>query len=110
MSRRCSSPPSSHRFSPAVVAAARYRTSLYRLSGGASGPTTSRGFRYGQVVTASLLSLAHGTNDAQKTMGIITLALIAHGSIGGRRERADLGDRLRPRSRSRSAPTPVAGG
>jgi PiT family inorganic phosphate transporter len=35
------------------------------------------GFRYGQVASASLVSLAHGTNDAQKTMGVITLALIA---------------------------------
>jgi inorganic phosphate transporter, PiT family len=37
------------------------------------------GFRWGQIGTASLLSLAHGTNDAQKTMGVITLALIASG-------------------------------
>jgi PiT family inorganic phosphate transporter len=29
-----------------------------------------------------MVSLAHGTNDAQKTMGVITLALIANGSIG----------------------------
>jgi inorganic phosphate transporter, PiT family len=34
-------------------------------------------------VTGGLLSLAHGTNDAQKTMGIITLALVANGNIGG---------------------------
>ncbi|MGO9884587.1 MAG: anion permease [Solirubrobacteraceae bacterium] len=40
-----------------------------------------RGFRLGQLVTTSLLSLAHGTNDAQKTMGVITLALVAHGSL-----------------------------
>jgi PiT family inorganic phosphate transporter len=38
-----------------------------------------RGFRWGQIVSASLVSLAHGTNDAQKTMGVITLALIASG-------------------------------
>jgi PiT family inorganic phosphate transporter len=38
------------------------------------------GFRYGQVFTSSLVSLAHGTNDAQKTMGVITLTLIAAGS------------------------------
>ncbi len=38
-----------------------------------------RGFRIGQIGTASLLSLSHGTNDAQKTMGVITLALIASG-------------------------------
>ncbi|HEY1594775.1 MAG TPA: inorganic phosphate transporter [Thermoleophilaceae bacterium] len=41
-----------------------------------------RGFRYGQIASASLVSLAHGTNDAQKTMGVITLALVVHGSIG----------------------------
>lgn len=41
----------------------------------------ARGFRWGQIGTASLISLAHGTNDAQKTMGVIFLALIAHGSI-----------------------------
>ena len=38
------------------------------------------GFRWGQVGSSSLISLAHGTNDAQKTMGVITLALIAYGS------------------------------
>ena len=37
------------------------------------------GFRIGQIFTSSLVSLAHGTNDAQKTMGVITLALIAGG-------------------------------
>jgi PiT family inorganic phosphate transporter len=41
-----------------------------------------RNFRRGQIASASLISLAHGTNDAQKTMGIITLALVAHGTIG----------------------------
>ncbi len=44
------------------------------------GPV-SRGFRVGQLFSTSLLSLAHGTNDAQKTMGVITLALVAHGSL-----------------------------
>ncbi len=39
------------------------------------------GYRLGQIGSASLVSLAHGTNDAQKTMGVITLALIAHGDI-----------------------------
>lgn len=37
------------------------------------------GFRHGQTVTACLVALSHGTNDAQKTMGIITLTLIAVG-------------------------------
>ena len=38
------------------------------------------GFRNGQVFTSSLVALAHGTNDAQKTMGIITLVLISAGT------------------------------
>jgi PiT family inorganic phosphate transporter len=44
------------------------------------GPV-NRGFRFGQVISGGMLALAHGTNDAQKTMGVITLALIANGSI-----------------------------
>ncbi len=40
----------------------------------------ARGFRWGQIMSASLVSLSHGTNDAQKTMGVITLALIASGT------------------------------
>ncbi|MBT2512947.1 inorganic phosphate transporter [Arthrobacter sp. ISL-30] len=40
------------------------------------------GFRTGQIFTSSLVALAHGTNDAQKTMGIITLVLIAAGTQG----------------------------
>jgi PiT family inorganic phosphate transporter len=43
--------------------------------------TQKRGdFRTGQIFTSSLVALAHGTNDAQKTMGIITLVLIAAGT------------------------------
>jgi PiT family inorganic phosphate transporter len=38
-------------------------------------------FRQSQVVTALALALSHGTNDAQKTMGIITLALVTGGYI-----------------------------
>ncbi|MFC7393833.1 inorganic phosphate transporter [Scopulibacillus cellulosilyticus] len=40
---------------------------------------TNQGFRTLQIFTAALQSLSHGTNDAQKTMGIITMALIAAG-------------------------------
>jgi inorganic phosphate transporter, PiT family len=40
----------------------------------------ARGFRLGQIVSGSLFSLSHGTNDAQKTMGIIFLALVANGN------------------------------
>ena len=38
-------------------------------------------FRWGQVGTASLVSLAHGTGDAQKTMGVIALALMVQGDL-----------------------------
>jgi PiT family inorganic phosphate transporter len=40
-----------------------------------------RDFRLGQVISGSALSIAHGTNDAQKTMGVICLALVAHGDF-----------------------------
>jgi inorganic phosphate transporter, PiT family len=52
---------------------------VFRIIGGLAGKLTDRGFRWGQIGSASLVSLAHGTNDAQKTMGVITLALIASG-------------------------------
>ncbi|GAB3278215.1 inorganic phosphate transporter [Microbacterium sp. MEC084] len=42
-------------------------------------PDGRAGFRWGQIFTSSLVALAHGTNDAQKTMGVITLAMIAAG-------------------------------
>jgi PiT family inorganic phosphate transporter len=38
-------------------------------------------FRRLQLVSASLYSLGHGGNDAQKTMGIVALILVAHGSM-----------------------------
>ncbi|WP_371476838.1 anion permease [Kitasatospora sp. NBC_00315] len=50
---------------------------VYRLSGRAAEESVTRGFRFGQIGSASLVSLAHGTNDAQKTMGVITLSLIS---------------------------------
>ncbi|WP_406461223.1 inorganic phosphate transporter [Streptomyces sp. NBC_01622] len=53
----------------------------YALSRNSDGKAADKGFRVGQIASAGLVSLAHGTNDAQKTMGIITLALIAGGSI-----------------------------
>lgn len=54
---------------------------IYTLSRKVSADKQDKGFRWGQVATASLVSLAHGTGDAQKTMGVIALALIAHGSL-----------------------------
>ncbi|MCD5351148.1 inorganic phosphate transporter [Kineosporia mesophila] len=52
---------------------------IYRITAGVAQRFTETGFRWGQIGSASLVSLAHGTNDAQKTMGVITLALIASG-------------------------------
>ncbi len=52
---------------------------VFRATAGVAERFTDSGFRWGQVGSASLVSLAHGTNDAQKTMGVITLALIASG-------------------------------
>ncbi|WP_433360700.1 anion permease [Actinoplanes sp. CA-142083] len=52
---------------------------IYRVVVGVATRFTENGFRWGQIGSASLVSLAHGTNDAQKTMGVITLALIASG-------------------------------
>jgi PiT family inorganic phosphate transporter len=54
---------------------------LYRISRKVTDGVRSQGFRIGQIGSASMVSLAHGTNDAQKTMGIITLALIANGTL-----------------------------
>jgi PiT family inorganic phosphate transporter len=53
---------------------------VYRAVKGVPEARTDRGFRYGQIGSASLVSLAHGTNDAQKTMGVIFLALISYGA------------------------------
>jgi inorganic phosphate transporter, PiT family len=53
---------------------------VYRMVRGVPEKRTETGFRYGQIGSAALVSLAHGTNDAQKTMGVIFLALIAYGS------------------------------
>jgi PiT family inorganic phosphate transporter len=51
----------------------------YRITRLAKAHGSERGFRHAQTVSASLVSLAHGTNDAQKTMGVITLTLIVAG-------------------------------
>ena len=53
----------------------------YRIAGHARPGPVARGFRAGQVVSGGLLALAHGTNDAQKTMGVIALALVANGTL-----------------------------
>ncbi|UQB15562.1 inorganic phosphate transporter [Clavibacter nebraskensis] len=66
---------------PAIAGLTAYTTTklAYSITRRSSGPNERGGFRYGQIFTSSLVALAHGTNDAQKTMGIITLTLIAGG-------------------------------
>jgi PiT family inorganic phosphate transporter len=54
---------------------------VYRIVAYCRPGTVGRSFRSGQIVSSSLLALSHGTNDAQKTMGIIALALVAAGKI-----------------------------
>ncbi|MFF8292309.1 anion permease [Streptomyces sp. NPDC016309] len=53
----------------------------YKAGRGIDEKTGRKGYRAGQIASAGLVSLAHGTNDAQKTMGIITLALVAGGVL-----------------------------
>ena len=53
----------------------------YRVTKRGAPGVISRGFRMGQTVSASMVALAHGTNDAQKTMGVITLTLITAGLL-----------------------------
>ncbi|MGF1431673.1 anion permease [Kitasatospora sp. LaBMicrA B282] len=54
---------------------------VYALTRDVPDRPRKHGFRLGQIGSASMVSLAHGTNDAQKTMGVITLALIANGTL-----------------------------
>ena len=65
----------------AFVAAVIAINVVYGIVGRERPGPVSRGFRFGQVISGGMLALAHGTNDAQKTMGVITLALIANGTI-----------------------------
>jgi PiT family inorganic phosphate transporter len=53
---------------------------IYILSWNAS-PKINVFFKKGQLVTAIALALSHGSNDAQKTMGVITLALVTTGFL-----------------------------
>jgi inorganic phosphate transporter, PiT family len=69
---------------PAIVAplvagiAAVWATRLaYRITRKTPSVHSNTGFKYGQAFTASMVALAHGTSDGQKTMGVITLVLIA---------------------------------
>lgn len=65
----------------AIVVGAAATWLVYWISHGVPQQRTTNGFRHGQIGSASLVSLAHGTNDAQKTMGVIFLALMSYGAV-----------------------------
>src|SRR5437764_13327461 len=69
--------------SPAIgfVAAFFLVVLIYRIFHRLTPGTAHRGFRYGQLLSGTWVAFTHGANDAQKTMGVIALALYAHGSI-----------------------------
>ncbi|MBJ8347025.1 inorganic phosphate transporter [Antrihabitans sp. YC2-6] len=54
---------------------------VYKMTHSAAKKSVDAGFRFGQTISASVVSLAHGTSDGQKTMGIITLLLITSGHL-----------------------------
>ena len=70
-------------FAPVIAGAVAFAGTwlVHRVTRTISDRAAKGSFRWGQIGAASLMSLAHGTNDAQKTMGVIFLALVAHGSL-----------------------------
>ncbi|MBU5443535.1 inorganic phosphate transporter [Paenibacillus sp. MSJ-34] len=66
-------------FSPLIAFAVGFivMTTFKWTFGRHSPHTVNKGFRTGQIITAAFQSFTHGTNDAQKAMGIITFALVA---------------------------------
>jgi phosphate/sulfate permease len=64
-----------------MVVGALLATALYWVFRKARPATASNGFRHAQTVSAALMAFSHGSNDAQKTMGVISLALLAAGRI-----------------------------
>ncbi len=56
---------------------------IFWIIRGAQPARLSRVFRRLQMLSAGFMALSHGSNDAQKTMGIITMSLVAYGSVTG---------------------------
>ncbi len=71
--------------SPLVGFACAFVTmiAIFWITRGARPARLSRTFRKLQMVSAGFMALSHGSNDAQKTMGIITMSLVAYGSVTG---------------------------
>jgi PiT family inorganic phosphate transporter len=65
----------------AIVVARISIVIIYRLVARRRPGIVTPTFRLGQIVSSGVLGVAHGTNDGQKTMGVISLALLTHGSL-----------------------------
>ena len=50
----------------------------------ANAVRANRGFRWAQIVSAATMAFGHGTQDAQKTMGVIALTLVVSGHLGAK--------------------------
>src|SRR5262249_61260661 len=68
---------------PFVCGLAAYIATMlsYRLTRRYRAERSSEGFRLSQIASSSMVALAHGTNDAQKTMGVVVLTLVAGGQL-----------------------------
>jgi len=60
-----------------------FMTAVFWIFRRATPAKVDRWFRHGQLFSAAMYSLGHGGNDAQKTMGIITVLLFSTGYLGG---------------------------
>jgi inorganic phosphate transporter, PiT family len=65
----------------AFAAAFAFLVAIYWLFQWLTPGAASRSFRIGQLGSGTWVAFTHGANDAQKTMGVIALALFAHGTI-----------------------------
>ena len=54
---------------------------IYWIFRGITRGVANRGFRSGQLLSGTFVAFTHGANDAQKTMGVIALALVANGNL-----------------------------
>jgi inorganic phosphate transporter, PiT family len=64
-----------------LVGGALLATALYWIFRNARPDRANSGFRRAQTLSAAMMAFSHGSNDAQKTMGVIALALLAAGRI-----------------------------
>jgi PiT family inorganic phosphate transporter len=65
----------------AIVTGCGVMSLLYMIFGGFSPSMLNNRFKKMQILSAAMMSFSHGSNDAQKAMGIITLALLSGGYI-----------------------------